>query len=56
VSEVIGCQQIEIYQHRSYVALRITLENGTDVYRVYAAGPDGLTEYDSVEEFQEASE
>ena len=50
--EVMGCQQVDIDRYRWYVDIRITLEDGTDVHKVYAAGPDGISEYGSVEEFQ----
>ena len=50
--EVLGCQQIDIDRHRWYVEIRITLEDGTDVYKVYAATSDGITEYASVAEFE----
>lgn len=46
--EVIGCQQVEIDRHRWYVDIRITLEDGTDVHKVYAATNDGLAEFDNV--------
>jgi hypothetical protein len=51
--EVLGCQQVDIDRHRWYVDIRITLEDGTDVHKVYSAGSDGIDEYGSVEEFQE---
>jgi hypothetical protein len=50
--EVMGCQQVDIDRHRWYVDIRITLEDGTDVHKVYAATPDGITEHANVEEFE----
>jgi hypothetical protein len=50
--EVLGCQQVDIGRHRWYVDIRITLEDGTDVHKVYAAGPDGIEEYASLAEFR----
>ena len=51
--EVMGCQQVDIDRHRWHVDIRITLEDGTDVHKVYAATSDGITEYLSVEDWQE---
>jgi hypothetical protein len=47
-----GCQQVDIDRHRWYVDIRITLEDGTDVHKVYAATPDGIAEYESTEEWK----
>jgi len=48
-----GCQQVEIDLHRWYVVIRITLENGTDIFRVYAPIlGDGIQEFDSIEEYE----
>lgn len=52
--EVMGCQQIDIDRHRWWVNIHITLEDGTDVHKVYAATPDGICEFASEEEFREA--
>ena len=52
--EVMGCQQVDIDRHRWYVDIRITLEDGTDVHKVYAAGPDGIEEFESLEEWKRA--
>ncbi len=49
-----GCQQVDIDRHRWYVDIRITLEDGTDVHKVYAAGPDGIEEFESLEEWKRA--
>jgi hypothetical protein len=46
--EVFGCQQIEIDKHRWYADIRITLEDGTDIHKVYAATNDDLAEFDNV--------
>ena len=48
--EVMGCQQVDIDRHRWYVDLRITLEDGTDVHKVWAATPDGIAEFDNVDD------
>jgi hypothetical protein len=50
--EVMGCQQVDIDRHRWYVDIRITLEDGTDVHKVYAATSDGIAEYESTEEWE----
>jgi hypothetical protein len=50
--EVMGCQQVDIDLHRWYVDIRITLEDGTDVHKVYAATSDGIREYESAEEWE----
>jgi hypothetical protein len=50
--EVTGCRQIEFDRHRWYVDIRITLEDGTDVHKVYAATSDGIQEYESAEEWE----
>jgi Uri superfamily endonuclease len=42
----------EAHRHRWYVDIRITLEDGTDVHKIYAATPDGIQEYESAEEWQ----
>jgi hypothetical protein len=51
--EVMGCQQVDIDRHRWYVDIRITLEDGTDVHKVYAATADGIAEYESTEEWEQ---